>query len=113
LEGWRRKLVEEARKMVVFSLFLIFSCGVLMATYKRIVVKPLIFAALASGIAEILLVKLNSSFVGEGTFAIFLCTLLWGYKDLIFKKSELINRIWSVLSILNFILFLIVLLSSI
>jgi len=102
--------------MVIFSLFLIFSFGILMATYvntKRIVVKPLIFATLASGIVEILLAKLNSSFVGEGTFAIFLCTLLWGYKDLIFKKSELINRIWGLLSILNFILFIVVLLSSI
>ncbi|WP_048055321.1 hypothetical protein [Pyrococcus sp. NA2] len=103
-------------KMIVFSLFLIFSCGVLMGTYmntKRIVVRPLIFSILVSGIVEILLVKLKSSFVEYGTFAIFLCTLLWAYKDLIFERSHLINRIWSLLSILNFILFITVLLSSI
>ncbi|ASJ15845.1 hypothetical protein A3L04_01525 [Thermococcus chitonophagus] len=102
--------------MIVFNLFLVFSCGVLMATYmntKRIVVKPLIFSILVSGIVEILLVKLKSPFVEYGTFAIFLCTLLWAYKDFIFEKSHLINRIWSLLSILNFILFIIVLLNSI
>ena len=101
--------------IIIYSLFLIFSCGILMATYmntKKIVVRPLILAILVSGIAEILLVKLKSSFVGYGTFAIFLCMLLWAYKDLIFERSHLISRIWSLLSILNFVLFIIVLLSS-
>ncbi|USS41003.1 hypothetical protein NF865_01930 [Thermococcus aggregans] len=102
-------------KLIVFSLSLIFSVGILVATYvntKRIIVKPLVLAVLVSGIAGSLLIALNSSFIEYGTFAIFLCVLLWGYKNLIFERFSLINRVWSLLSILNLILFVLVLIHS-
>ena len=102
-------------KTAVFSLSLIFSLGVLAATYvntKRTIVRPLLLAIIASGIAGSLLVTFNSSSPEYGTFAVFLGILLWGYKDLIFDKSNLMNKILALLSVLSFILFVLVLLSS-
>ncbi|USS41518.1 hypothetical protein NF865_04970 [Thermococcus aggregans] len=87
----------------------------LAATYvniKRIIVRPLLLAVIASGIAGSLLVAFSSSSIEHGTFAVFLGILLWGHKDLMFDKSNLMNKILALLSVLNFILFVLVLLSS-
>ncbi|NJE26387.1 hypothetical protein E3E22_07100 [Thermococcus sp. MV5] len=103
-------------KLMIFTLFLIFSGGVIAATYvntRKVIIKPLIFSVMASAIGAISLFKLGSPFMKYGTAAIFLSTILWTYKDLIFGKSNLMNRIWLLTSILNFVLFVAILIRSI